>query len=85
MDSINKNQPEENRRDVQGEEAIRKIKEIVKQAENCFFCTAVSLGELAMARPMNVRQVDDQGQLWFLSASDSHKNQELARDPVVRL
>ena len=27
---------------------------------------------------MNVREVDDAGNLWFLSASDSHQNQELA-------
>ena len=34
---------------------------------------------------MNVREVDDDGNLWFLSACDSHKNDELARDPSVRL
>jgi general stress protein 26 len=34
---------------------------------------------------MNVRTVDDEGNLWFLSASDSHKNQELAADPRVKL
>ena len=34
---------------------------------------------------MNVRQVDDEGNLWFLSANDSHKNQELAVDPSVKL
>jgi general stress protein 26 len=34
---------------------------------------------------MNVRQVDDEGQLWFLSASDSRKNQELTLDPSVKL
>lgn len=64
MDSINKNQPEENRQDLRGEQAVRKIKEIVNQAENCFFCTELSR-DGAAARPMNVRQVDDQGNLWF--------------------
>jgi general stress protein 26 len=34
---------------------------------------------------MNVLQVDEQGNLWFLSASDSHKNQELLGDSAVRL
>jgi general stress protein 26 len=34
---------------------------------------------------MNVRRVDAEGNLWFLSASDSHKNKELALDPSVRL
>ena len=34
---------------------------------------------------MNVRQVDDEGNLWFVSADDSHKNKELAQDPSVKL
>ena len=34
---------------------------------------------------MSVQQVDDQGNLWFLSADDSHKNEEVERDPSVRL
>ena len=85
MDSINKNQTEENRKDLHSEEAVRKIQEIVKQAQNCFFCTSISVGQSDGARPMNVRHVDDEGNLWFLSASDSHKNQELAREPLVRL
>lgn len=85
MDSINRNQPEDNRDDLSGPNAIAKIKELVKSAETCFFCTTVSTGESGGARPMNVRQVDDEGNLWFLSANDSHKNQEIAADPSVRL
>lgn len=34
---------------------------------------------------MSVQQVDDSGNLWFLSADDSHKNQELANDSGVQL
>ena len=85
MDSINRNQPEDNREDLQGEEAVKKIKDMVKQTENCWFCSAVATGESNGDRPMNVRQVDDEGNLWFLSASDSRKNQELALDPSVKL
>ncbi|AMV22342.1 pyridoxamine 5'-phosphate oxidase family protein [Planctomyces sp. SH-PL14] len=89
MDSINKNQPEDPRRDLAGPDAVAKIQEIVAAAENCFFCTT-SLGTegeggTPPARPMNVRSVDDAGRLWFLSASDSHKNRQLARDPHVTL
>jgi general stress protein 26 len=32
-----------------------------------------------------VQEVDDSGNLWFLSADDSHKNEELQRNPNVRL
>lgn len=85
MNSINKNQPEQNKEDLQGKDAVAKIRELVGHAKNCFFCTVVLNGETGGVRPMNVRKVDDTGNLWFLSASDSHQNQELARDPFVRL
>jgi general stress protein 26 len=34
---------------------------------------------------MNVRVMDDAGHLWFLSAQESHKNEELRRNPLVQL
>ena len=85
MNSIDRNQPEDNYEDLQGPEAVQKIQEMVKQAENCFFCSAVATGTSNGDRPMNVRKVDDEGNLWFLSASDSRKNQELTLDPHVKL
>ena len=85
MDSINRNQPEENRQNLHGPAAVAKIKEIVAQAKSCFFCTAAAPSDSEGARPMNVRQVDDRGDLWFLSPSDSQKNRELAADPAVTL
>ena len=83
MDSINKQQPEHNHEDLAGAKAIEKMSALIKEAQTCFFCTKSS-GEFD-ARPMNVLQVDEQGNLWFLSASDSHKNQELQGDSAVRL
>ncbi len=85
MNSINENQPEENRKDLSAQEAVSKIQELVKIAETCFLCTAVTLGDSSGARPMNVRKVDDDGNLWFLSANDSHQNQEMALNPAVKL
>ena len=85
MDSINRNQPEKNREHLQGRAAIDKIKELVDRAENCFFCTYVTDGASSAARPMNVRQVDDQGNLWFLSPNDSHTNEQVRLDPAVDL
>lgn len=84
MSSINKDQPEENRQDLCGREAIAKIKELVKPGQNCFFCTAAAGGSSGV-RPMNVRQVDEGGNLWFLSASDSHQNRDLSQNPAVQL
>ena len=84
MDSINKNQPEHNHADLAGAKAIKKMSELIKDANTCFFCTSAPDGNID-ARPMSVQQVDEQGNLWFLSADDSHKNQELRDNPKVRL
>jgi general stress protein 26 len=85
MDSINKQQPEDNRDNLRDKEAVKKLKELVDKAKSCFFCTAISLGPSAGTRPMSVQKVDDEGNLWFLSADDSYKNKEIAVDPEVRL
>jgi len=85
MDSINQSQTEENRRDLRREEALVKMKELVEKAETCFFCTASSTGSSSGARPMSVQQIDDKGNLWFLSSDDSHKNAEIERDSSVQL
>ncbi len=55
------------------------------KAQTCFFFTAVKASESSSARPMSVQQVNDAGNLWFLSADDSHKNRELEADPSVHL
>jgi len=83
MDSINRQQQEDNRDDLQSDEAIEKIKELSKGT--CFFCTRRALGESEGARPMAAQKVDDEGNLWFMSAIDSHKSLELAEDPTVDL
>ena len=85
MDSINRQQPETNHADLDGPEAIAKIKELVGRAQTCFFCTAEPVDGSSAARPMSVQQVDDAGNLWFLSAIDSHKNLEVVADPTVKL
>src|SRR5262249_50662836 len=85
MDSINKNQPEDNFKALVGEEAIGKLKEMGKDAPTCFFCTKIKKGQSFSTRPMSVQQVDDEGNFWFLSAADSHKNAELKTDKSVQL
>lgn len=84
MDSINKNQPEHNHEDLSGAAAIKKMTELIHEAKTGFFCTTGRDGRLD-ARPMNVLEVDKQGNLWFLSAADSHKNEELQDNPQVRM
>lgn len=85
MDSVNAQQEENNREDLSGADAIERIKEVVGKTASCFFCTAVSYGGSNAMRPMSVQDLDAQGNLWFLSANDSHKNKEIAASPDVRL
>ena len=85
MDSINEQQPEDNHDDLLREEAVKKIKELTDKAKTCFFCTHPDDGSAMTVRPMSVQQVDDQGNFWFLSADDSHKNQEVSIDNKVHL
>lgn len=85
MDSINRNQPEKNHEDLGGKDAIEKIRELAGKAKTCFFCTAVSTVGSHAARPMTVQEVDEEGNLWFLSSDDSHKDEEVDVEPVVRL
>ena len=85
MDSINREQPEENRANLSGADAIRKVQELAGKAESCFFCTSISAQASTGARPMAVQEIDEAGHLWFLSANDSHKNEEVAHDPLVHL
>lgn len=79
------NEHDNHRDNLHGQDAIKKIKDVVHEAESCFFCTAVAVGDSGSARPMAVRKVDDEGNLWFLSPVDSHKNNELKLDSRVRL
>jgi general stress protein 26 len=85
MDSINQQQPEDNFKNLQGEEAKTKIKEMAEKAESCFFCSNIKTGIPFSTRPMAVQKIDDDGNFWFLSSDDSHKNEEISHDPFVHL
>lgn len=85
MDSINQQQPEDNFKNLIGQEALDKIKALAKKAGSCFFCTAITTGKHFETRPMSAEVIDDEGNFWFLSANDSHKNAEIEADPAVQM
>lgn len=85
MDSINQQQPEENFKNLEGNDAWKKLKELAEKAESCFFCTNIKTGLPFNTRPMSPQKIDDNGDLWFLSANDSHKNADIKSDPLVQL
>jgi general stress protein 26 len=65
--------------------AFEKIKDLLGDTKSCLFCTGLQSGRAFATRPMFIRQVDDQGNLWFVSAEDSRKNQEIAFNNNVQL
>ncbi len=85
MDSINQNQPEDNFKSLAGQEALKKMKEIAEATKSCFFCTDIKTGSPMSVRPMAAQQVDDEGNFWFLSSNDSHKDAEIKQDAHVQL
>jgi general stress protein 26 len=85
MDSINKNQPENNLENLNNTQAVEKIKELVRKANSCFFCTQNVMGPTNGVRPMSVQKADDEGNLWFFSANDSYKNREIAQNNHIKL
>ncbi|QMU27773.1 pyridoxamine 5'-phosphate oxidase family protein [Adhaeribacter radiodurans] len=85
MDSINQQQPEKNHQDLEGQSAGQKIKELAEKADTCFFCTKITTGLPLKVRPMSVRKVEENGNFYFLSASDSHKNADIKADSNVHL
>ena len=85
MNSIDKEQKEENFKNLAGSEAVEKIRTLAKKAGSCMLCTDISTGKSFSTRPMAVQEIDDDGNFWFLTAADSHKNEELQKDAAMQL
>lgn len=78
------NDTNQNVKNLHDKEAVDKIKDLAKSANICMFTT--KLTELPLnSVPMATQEVDDEGNLWFLSGKTSHKNQHIQADPRVQL
>jgi general stress protein 26 len=66
------------------QDAIDKIKELVKSEQMCLFTTQLTSVPLS-TRPMSTMETDEQGNLWFFSAKSSDKNLHIQADPRVQL
>ena len=65
-------------------DAVEKIREIAKDANICMFVTDLSSLPLA-GRPMATQEVDEQGNIWFMSDRNSDKNRHIEDDEQVQL
>ncbi|HEY0030231.1 MAG TPA: pyridoxamine 5'-phosphate oxidase family protein [Bacteroidia bacterium] len=73
-----------NVKDLDRQEAIEKMKELAEDINVCLFCT-VSEEQLFETRPMGTQRVDEEGNFWFLSDRQSHKNYEIKHNDKVQL
>lgn len=71
-------------KDLFSKEAIAKIKEMAEDIKTCMFCTELSVRPIP-TRPMALQEVDDGGNLWFISSAKSNKNFEIKHDDEVQL
>lgn len=65
-------------------DAVEKIREIAKDANICMFVTDLSKLPL-MGRPMATQEVDEKGNIWFMSDRNSDKNRDIEKDAQVQL
>ena len=85
MNSINQQQEENNHKDISGSDAIKKIKELAEKAGTCFFCTSLQNPGPFQVRPMSLQKADENGNLWFLAAMDSHLVMQVKENAEVQL
>ena len=63
--------------------AAEKIKELAEDIKTCMFCTYKNTK--LQSRPMSVQEIDDDGNLWFLSDKTSDKNSEIKDNNIVEI
>ena len=63
-------------KNLTADNAVEKIREIAKDANICMFVTGLSRLPLA-GRPMATQEVDEDGNIWFMSDRSSDKNKEI--------
>lgn len=64
--------------------AVAKLKELAEDIGVCLFSTELTSLPIT-TRPMALREVDNHGNLWFLSSRSSNKNFEIKHDNRVQL
>ena len=65
-------------------DGVETLKFLVEEIKICMFCS--NLSNLPVdSRPMSVYQVDNEGNIWFISSKQSNKNFQINNDAIVQL
>ena len=67
------------------QDAVKKLKALAEDINICLFCTQLKTDDGSTCRPMSTAKVDDNGDIWFMSAKDSDKNRDIQKDNKVQL
>ena len=71
-------------KNLTSKEAIEKLQELSTNSDFCMFIT--NLFHIPFSgRPMSTQEVDDEGNIWFMSREGSEKNNDIELDNRVQL
>lgn len=65
--------------------AVEKLKELSEKVRTCMFLTNLKNKPPFNSRPMSLQECDQEGNFWFISSKESHKNMEIQNDNLVQL
>lgn len=71
-------------KNLNNEEALKKMKELIESVNVCMYCTMDSMSEMA-SRPMGTAGVDEDGTIWFFTDEDTTAGQEANKESHVCL
>ena len=72
-------------KNLQDGDAVKKLRSLAEGIHVCMFCTQSDKNLPFETRPMATQEVDDEGNIWFLSGEESHKNTEIWKSNKVQL
>lgn len=72
------------RNDLGGHSAAEKLKDIAEGCRTCLFSSA-STAYPSDTTPMSIQDIDEDGTIWFISSTESTRNQNIAADPRVEV
>lgn len=75
---------ESSENNLNNQEAVQKLKEIAEKVDVCMFCTNLEERPIASS-PMSTQEVDEKGNIWFLSADNSYRNDNIRDNNEVQL
>lgn len=71
-------------KDLQQQDAIKKLKDLTDEIKVCMFCTYTKEQQMECA-PMTTQEMDDAGNIWFISDKNSDRNHDLLQNKGVNL